>query len=177
MPARSIGAVGRADTRSAPRAHETAYGVVANLVFARRAAKERAGGHEVRPYATRRPYARRAGGHEVRPRGTRNRVWRRGEPCVRPSRRARVLFSLFRARVEAGGHEVRPYGLRWLDNFLRIFIVKSPAHRIFVDVTPNAIEIYLIADNVVIIIALPQPLVKSGPRHRFNAADIFDGGG
>jgi hypothetical protein len=44
-----------------------------------------------------------------------------------------------------------------MPDFVRVLIVKGPARGIFVDVPADAIERFVIPDDVLIIIALPQP--------------------
>jgi hypothetical protein len=59
---------------------------------------------------------------------------------------------------------------------VRIFPVQMPAQGILSDVLTNAVQEGIVADDVFIIIALPQPTAEWRPSGLFDAADIFIGG-
>ena len=54
-----------------------------------------------------------------------------------------------------------------------IFPIRGPLGRIVRDVFPNAGHFIFVADDVFIIIALPQFPGKQGPTVLFDAADVF----
>src|SRR5262245_13287605 len=58
-------------------------------------------------------------------------------------------------------------------DLLRVLIVESPACRVFVNVAADAIQRLLVANNVLIIVALPEPPAECRPRPCLHTADVM----